>query len=98
MEGLTTEEVEIAVVTLTGLLPGAEVETGETETGAVYVVAMREEPDGGLETPTVCRERGRCAVLDMEGGRWSRRRCLVRFWRGRSAPIRVFVRRSGSLY
>ena len=72
MEGLTTEEVETAVVTIAGLLPGSEaqsgviIETGETETGARYVVAMREGPDG-LETRTVCRERGQLAVLDTEG-------------------------------
>ncbi len=67
MSGLTTAEAEAAAVALTGMLPGAEVETGETEEGARYVVAMREEPDGGLETRTVCCERNRFAILDTNG-------------------------------
>ncbi len=65
-EGLTTEEVEFATIILAGLLPEAEVEAGETEDGAKYVVAM-EDRDGELTTRTVCREEGRLAVLDTEG-------------------------------
>ena len=42
-------------------------ETGRTETGAEYVVAMGTDEDGEIETRTVCRERGQYAVLDTVG-------------------------------
>ena len=67
MEGLTVDEVEFAATILAGLLPGAEVENGKTDEGSRYVVATRHEPDGELTTRTVCRERGRVAVLGTDG-------------------------------
>ena len=62
-EGLTAVEIE-AVQAYFAPTP---TETGRTETGAVFVVATGRDRDGDQITTTVCRERGRLAVLDTEG-------------------------------
>ena len=62
-EGLTDAEI---AATRAHFAP-IPTETGETETGAVFVVAMGRDQDGEIETTTVCRERGRLAVLDNSG-------------------------------
>ena len=61
-EGLT--ETEVAIVR--AFFEPRPSQTGETEAGAAYVVAMDQDKDG-FKTTTVCRERGQYAILDPEG-------------------------------
>ena len=62
-EGLTESEIT-AIQDHFAPIP---TETGRTETAATYVVAMGQDEDEELKTTTVCRERGRLAVLDSVG-------------------------------
>ena len=62
-EGLTATEI----TAVRDHFDPTPTETGRTETGARYVVAMGRDEDGGRDTTTVCRERGQYAVLNTEG-------------------------------